>query len=153
MKFFDSRTFLIYQTVHNWNLPEPWDKNFSTENRDILLLCINFFDTWHLKLSETLDGSLQSFLVLWDKKIEKKTVICIKVFEIPNILKHRSGFQEFFAYCETKNFQGRTCFSFLMHRKIRYPKFSGSLKGLLTKYFSTVRQKSQQKIAITPYWA
>ena len=153
MKFFDSRTFLIYQSVPQRNLSAPWDGKFSTENRDIPFSCINFFDAWHLKLSETLDVSSRSYSVLWDKKNRRKTVMCIKIVEIPNSLKLRSCSQESFAYCETKNFDWRTWFSVLMHRKFRYPNFSGGLKGLPTQFVSTVRPKIQRKIAIPPYWA
>ena len=126
------------------------DRKFSTENRDIPFSCIIFFDTWHLQLSEILDGSSRRFSVLWDKKNRRKTVMCIKVVEIPKSLKLRSCSQEIFEYCETKNFEWRTWFSVLMHRKFRYPNFSGGLKGLPTQFVSTVRPKKQRKIAIPP---
>ena len=87
------------------------------------------------------------------KKNWRKTVMCIKVVEIPNSLKLRSCSQESFAYCETKNFDWRTWFSVLMHRKFRYPNFSGLLKGLPTQFVSTVRPKNQWKNAIPPFWA
>ena len=63
MKFFDSRTFLIYRSVPQRFFLGPRQK-ISTENRDIPLFCKKFFDTCHLKLSETLDGSSRSFSVL-----------------------------------------------------------------------------------------
>ena len=72
MKFFDSRTVLIYRSVPQRNLSALWDKKFSTECRDIPFFCISFFDTWQLKLSETLDSSSRSFSLLWDKKNEGK---------------------------------------------------------------------------------
>ena len=153
MKFFDSRTFLIYLSVLQRNFSGR-DKKFSTGNRDITFLCIKFFDTWHLKLSETLDGSSRSFSVLWDQKNRKKTVICIKVFEIPKSLKLRSSSREIFAYCGTKKFEWRTWFCVLMHRKFRCPKFSGRLKGLPTQFVSTVMPKKDNgKSRDPPNWA
>ena len=56
MKFFDSRTFLTYRSVPQRNFSGR-DKKFSTGNRDITFLSIKFFNTSHLELSETLDGS------------------------------------------------------------------------------------------------
>ena len=103
-----------------------------------------FFDTSHLKIFETLDGSSRSFSVLWDKKNRRKTKIRMKVSEIPSFLKLSSGSQDFFANCETKFFGRKTWFSVLMHRKFRYPKFSGRLKALPTKIFSTVRPKKSK---------
>ena len=141
MKSFDSRTFLIYRSVPQRNPSALWARKFSTENRDIPFFCIKLFDTWHLKRSETLDGSPRTFSVLWDKKNWRKTAICIKVSEIPKILKLRSGSREIFAYCGTKKFDWRTWFSVLMHRKFRYPNFSGGLKGLTTQFVSTVMPK------------
>ena len=44
MKFFDSRTFMIYLSVLQRNFLGR-DKKFSTGNRDITFLCIKFFDT------------------------------------------------------------------------------------------------------------
>ena len=130
------------------------DKKISTENRDIPFFCINPFDTWHLKRSETLDGSSRNFSVLWDKKNRRKTVICIKVFEIPKSLKLRSSYREIFAYCGTKKLDWRTWFSVLMHRKFRYPKFSGRLKRLPTQIVSTVMpKKNNGKSRDPPYWA
>ena len=150
MKFFDSWTFLIYRSVPQRNFSALWDKKFSTECRDIPFFCINFFYTWHLKMSETLDGSSRSFSLLWDKTNRRKTVICKKVSEIPNILNLRSRSQKFFAYCETKNFEWRTWFSVLMHRKTRYPIISGLLKGFRTKFFRTVRSKKWKENRDTP---
>ena len=72
MKFFDSRTFLIYRSVPQRIFLALWDKKISTDSRDIPFFCVGFFDTWLLKLSETLDGSSRSFSLLWDKKIEGK---------------------------------------------------------------------------------
>ena len=84
MNFFESLTFLIYQSVPQRNLSAPWDEKISTENRYIPFLCIHFFDTWHLKLSETLDGSSRSFSVLWDKKNSKVNRDMHKSFRDPN---------------------------------------------------------------------
>ena len=92
MKFFDSRTFLIYRSVPQRNFSALWDKKFSTECRDIPFFCISFFNTWHLKLSEILDGSSRSFSVLRQKN-RRKNVTCKKVSEIPNFLKLRSRSQ------------------------------------------------------------
>ena len=136
MNFFDSRTFLIYRSVPQRNPSALWAKKFSTENRDIPFFCIKL-----LKRSETLDGSSRNFSVLWDKKSRRKTVICIKNFEISKILKLRSSSRENFAYCGTKRFDWRTWFSDLMHRRFRYPKCSGRLKGLPTQCVSTVMPK------------
>ena len=150
MRFFDSRTFLIYRSVPQRNFLALWDKKFSTESRDFRFFCISFFESWHLKVSETLDGSSRSFSLLWDKKNRRKTVICKKVSEIPNILNLRSRSQELFAYCETKSFEGRTWFSVLMHRKNRYPNISGSLKGLRTKFLRSVMSKKSKENRDTP---
>ena len=150
MKFFDSRLLLTYRSVPQWNRSALWAEKFSKENRDIPFLFKIFFDTSHLKLFETLDGSSRNFSVLWDKKNRRKTVIRMKVSEIPKILKLRSGSQEFFAYCETKIFDWRTWFSVLMHRKFRYPKISGKLKALPKKFFSTVRSKKSKENRDTP---
>ena len=150
MKFFESRTFLIHRSVPQRKFSALWDKKVSIECRDSPFFCINLFHIWHLKLSETLDGSSRSFPLLWDKKNWRKTVICKKVSEIRNILNLRSRSQDFFAYCETKNFEWRTWFSVLMHRKIRYPNISGSLKGLRTKFFMTVRPRLSKENRDTP---
>ena len=199
MKFFDNHTFPIYRSVPQRNFSALWHKKFSTESRDIPFFCISFFDSWHLKLSETLDFFSRSFSLLWDKKIEgkpwytkkfprsktfwilevvprkffeivvhsqpknfrrkivifrsysiffytsrlklwnirwfltkffgtvrqknrRKTVIRMKVSEIPNILNLRSRSPEFFALCETKNFEGRTWFS-VYHKRSAIEKF------------------------------
>ena len=145
MKFFDSRLLLTYRSVPQRNRSALWAEKFSKENRDIPFLFKIFFDTSPLKLFETLDGSSRNFLVLWDKKNRRKTVIRMKISEIPKILKLRGGSQEFFAYCETKIFDWRTWFSVLMHRKFRYPKISGRLKALPTKFFSTARSKKSKE--------
>ena len=68
MKFFDSGTFLIYRSVPQRKLSALWAEKFSTENRDFPFFFKIFFDTSHLKLFETLDGSSRSFSLLWDKK-------------------------------------------------------------------------------------
>ena len=141
MKFLESRTFLIYWSVPQRNFSALWAKKNSTENRDIPFSFKIFFVTSHLKFFETLDGSSRSFSVLWDKKNWRKTVIRMKVSGIPSFLKLRSGSQDFFANCETKFFDWRTWFSVLRHGKFRYPKISGRLKSLPTKFFSTVRPK------------
>ena len=141
MKFLDNRTFLKYRRVPQRNLLALWAKKFPTENRDIPFLFINFFDTSHLKLYEALDGSSRSFLVLWDKKNRRKTVIGMKVSEIPSTLKLKSGSEGIFAYCATKIFDWRTWFSVPMHRKYRYPNISGRLKVIPTNCFSTGRPK------------
>ena len=75
MKFFDSRPFVIYRSVPQRNLSTLRAEKFSTENRDIPFLFKIFFNTSHLKLSETLDGSSRSFSVLSDKKIRRKIMI------------------------------------------------------------------------------
>ena len=150
MKFFESRTFLIYRSVPQRNRSALWAEKFSKENRDIPFWFNFFFDTSHLKLFETLDGSSRNFSVLWDQKIPRKTVIRKKVSESPKNLKLRSGSQEFFAYCETKFFDWRTWFSVLMHRKFRFSKISGRLKALHTKIFSTVRPKKSTENRDSP---
>ena len=47
----------------------------------------------------------------------------------------------FFGFVRQRNFGRKTWFSVPMHRKFRYPKLSGRLKALPTKFFSTVRPK------------
>ena len=135
---------------HNEIFRHSEPKKFSTENRNIPFSFKLFFVTSHLKLFETLDGSSRSFSVLWDKKNRRKTVIRMKVSEIPSFLKLRSDSQDFFANCETKFFDGRTWFSVLRHGKFRYPKSSGRLKLLPTKLFSTVRPKKSTENRNTP---
>ena len=141
IKFFDSRTILIYRSVPQRNLSALWGEKLSTENLDIPFLFNLFFDTSHFKLFETLDGSSRNFSVMWDKKNRRKTVIRMKVSDFSSFLKLRSGSQEIFANCETEFFDWRTWFSVLRHGKFRYPKISGRLKSLPTKFFSTVRPK------------
>ena len=141
MKFFDSRTFLIYRSVPQRNFMALWDKKFSTECHDIPFFYISFFryltfeTVWNVRWFPT------KFFATVRQKNRRKNVICKKVSEIPNILNLRSRSQEIFAYFEKKNFEWRTWFSVLMHRKIRYPKISGRSKGLRTKFFRTVRPK------------
>ena len=84
---------------------------------------------------------LTKFLGTVRQKNRRKTVMCIKVFEIPSILKLRSGSQDFFAYSETIKFVWNTWFPILMHRKFRNPNFSGRLEWLPTQFVSTVRPK------------
>ena len=62
---------------------------------------------------------LTKFFATVRQKNRRKTVICKKVSEIPNILNLRKRSQEIFAYCETKKFEWRLWFSVLMHRKFR----------------------------------
>ena len=153
MKFFDSRTFLIYRSVPQRNFLALWDKRFSTECHDIPFFYISFFryltfeTVWNIRWFPT------KFFATVRQKNRRKNVICKKVSEIPDILNLRSRSQEIFAYCETKNFEWRTWFSVLMHRKIRCPKISGRSKGLRTKFFRNVRPKNQRRIAIPRYWA
>ena len=141
MKFFDSRTFLIYRSVPQRNFLALWEKNFSTECHDIPFFYISFFrcltfeTVWNIRWFPT------KFFATVRQKNWRKNVTCKEVSEIPNFLNLRSRSQEIFAYCETKNFEWRTWFSVLMHRKIRYPKISGRSKVLRTKFFSTVRPK------------
>ena len=84
------------------------------------------------------------------KRIEGKPWYTWKFPIIPKILRLRSGSQELFAYCETKFFDWRTWLSVLMHRTFGYPKISGMLKALPTKFFSTVRPKKSKENRDTP---
>ena len=105
---------------------------------------LTFETVWNIRWFFT------KFFATVRQKSRRKTVICIKVFEIPKILKHRSGSRENFRYCETKDSEWRTWFSVLMHRKTRYPNISGRLKGLLTKFLRTVRPKESKENRDTP---
>ena len=83
MKFFGSRTFLIYRSVPQRNLSALWADKFSMENRDFPFFFKIFFDTSHLKLFETLDGSSRSFSLLWDKKKSKVNRDTHEIFRDP----------------------------------------------------------------------
>ena len=141
MKFFDSWTFLIYRSVPQRNFLALWDKKISTECHDIPFFYISFFRYLTFETVWNFRWFPMKFFATVRQKNRRKNVICKKVSEIPNILNLRSRSQEIFAYCETNNFEWRTWFSVLMHRKIRYPKISGRTKGLRTKFFRTVRPK------------
>ena len=72
MKFFGSRTFLIYRSIPQRNLSAIWAEKFSMENRDFPFFFKIFFDTSHWKIFETLDGSSRSFWVTVRQKKSKE---------------------------------------------------------------------------------
>ena len=71
MKFFGSRTFLIYRSVPQRNLSALWADKFSMESWFSVLFQI-FFRYLTFEIFETLDGYSRSFSVLWDKKKSKE---------------------------------------------------------------------------------
>ena len=151
MKFLDSRTFLIYRSVPQRNFSAPRQKIFDGKSWYYVLMheifrYLTFETLWNIR------WFLKNFFGTVRQKNRRKTVICIKVFQIPNILKLGSGSQEFFAYSETIKFVWKTWFSVLMHRKFRNPNFSWRLEWLPTQFFSTVSPEKSMEKRDTPYW-
>ena len=150
MKFFDSRTFLIYRSVPQRNFSAPRQKIFDGKSWYSVLLQKTFrhltFETfWNFR------WFLTKFFCTVTQKNWRKTVICIKIFEIPNVLKLRNGSQDFFAHSETREFDWKSWLSVLMHREFRNPKFSGTLEWLPTQIVSAVRPKKSMEKRDTPY--
>ena len=140
MTFLDSRTFLTYRSVPQRSFSGRDKKNIDGKSWYSVLLhkifrYLTFQIFWNFR------WFLTKFFCTVRQKNRKKTVICIKIFENPIILKLRSGSQVFFAYSETIKFVWKTWFSVLMHRKFQNPNFSGRLEWLPTQFFSTVGPK------------
>ena len=150
MKFFDSRTFRIYRSVLQRNASALWAKKLSTESSDILFFLIKFFDTSYLKLSEKLDGSSRSFLVLWDKKNRREVMILQKIFEIPNHLRLRSGYHELFWYCETKKFRQKNVIFRSHALKVSMPEISREVEGVTHETFQFWEAKKTNGISRCP---
>ena len=150
MNFFDSRIFLIYRSVPQRKFSALWDKKLSTERRDIPFFWIGFFDTWHLKLSETLDGSSRSFSILWDKKIEGKPWYAKKFPRSQTFWILENVPRKFLRTVRQKNSNEDcdspfSCIESFDNRKVlegwrRYPRIFSVLWG----------QKNQRRIAIPP---
>ena len=150
-KFFDSRTFLIYRSVLQRNFSALWDKKFSTESRDIPFFCISFFDTWHLTLSETLDGSSRSFSLLWDKKIEGNPWYAKKfprsqTFWILEVVPRK-----FLRTVRQKISNEERDFLFSCIQKFDTPIFPEVWRGYARNFSGVWCQKSQRRIAIPRY--
>ena len=153
MKFFDGRTFLIYRSVPQRNFSALWDKKLSTKSGDVPFFCIRFFDTWHLKISETLDGSSRSFSILWDKKMEGKPWYAKKFPRSQTFWILENVPRKFLRTVRQKNSNEDcdspfSCIESFDNRKVlegwrRYPRIFSVLWG----------QKNQRRIAIPPYWA
>ena len=150
MKFFDSRTFLIYRSVPQRNFLALWVKKISTESRDIPFFCISFFDTWHLKLFETLDGSSRSFSLLWDKKIEGKPWYTKKfprseTFWILEVVP-----RNFLRTVRQKISNEERDFPFSCTEEFDTQLFTEVRRGYARNFSGLWGQKSQRRIAIPP---
>ena len=131
-------------------------QNFSIEISDMPFLCIRFFDArFFLKHTRV---PLRNFLVMRDKFFKRKIcntlpLLLSKKIEITDIFWNREVIPyDFFRYCETNKLTKYrdTHPSSLIHKSVRYPKFSETHKGSPTNFFGTVRQKLWQKIVILP---
>ena len=110
MKNFEIKNFLKHKIVLQWNVLAQWDKNFSTENRDISpLSSIKIFplpkNLWN---AEWFPGEV--FSVLWDKRNFRQNLEASPSFawnfSIPEFFRYTEMFSyEFYRQCETKIFQ------------------------------------------------
>ena len=153
MKFFDSRTFLIYRSVPQRNFSALWDKKFSTESRDIPFFCIGFFDTWHLKLSRTLDGSSRSFSLLWDKKIEGKMWNSKKFPRSQTLWILEVVPRNSLRTVRQKTSNEQRDFPFSCIEKFGTRRFPNVRRGYARNVSGLWGQKNQRRIAIPRYWA
>ena len=88
-----TRNFLQHQSVSARNFSALWNKKISTDNSEVPLLSINFFDTGFFPKHRRVH--LRIFSVLWDKILEKKSwqtpsSLIKKSCATRNFLKHRS---------------------------------------------------------------
>ena len=74
INFFDTRIFWNTKRFCYENFLVLWDKNCSTENREIPFSCKKHFDTRSFLICF---WSTISFGIIWDKKIQRKLVIPI----------------------------------------------------------------------------
>ena len=145
---FSIKDFLKHQSALQWNISVQWDKNFSTENRDTPpppLIHKIFFPT---------RNCLKHRMVPWRsffgpvrlKKISTKPwsfpLLCLKNFDTRMLSKNRRVLLRILSALWDKDFS--TEFSWhplVIHKILRYTKFSETPKCSLTKFFGTVWQK------------
>ena len=131
-----------------------YDWKFSTENREIPLLCIRFFDTQNFLKHWMVP--LRIFSVLWDKKFSPEILVTppppllsITFFHTRNFLKHRKGSLQSFLVLWDKIFSTKPfcspdqlC-SPSYAWKFPIPEFFWNTKwGSPTNFFGTVIQKN-----------
>ena len=78
------------------------------------------------------------------KNFAEKTcyfLLCIKIFDTPIYLKHRTDAHGNFRQCETKIFRRKFVITPIIHKVFRYLKLSETLKGCPKKFFGTMRSK------------
>ena len=94
------------------------------------LLSIKLFDTPNFLKPWT--DAHEMFRHCERKNFRRKIVIpllCIKLFDTPNFLRHWRNAHEIFRHCETKKLSMENCDTHIMHKNVRYPKFSETMRG------------------------
>ena len=134
------------------------NKKLSSENSEVPLLSVSFFDNRFFLKHRRL--ALRKFSVLWDKDFDKKSwynplfSYPLK-FPIPEVFWNKGGLPyEIFRYCETKTLT-KNCDTTpsSIHNNFGYQKFSEKQKGCPTNVFGTVRQKFGKKIVPNPLFS
>ena len=115
----------------SWSFSALWDQNFSTEWCDTLFFFLKPFRNEKFSQKQ-LNSITKIFGTVRQKTFDRKkwhTLLCMKLFDIPNFLKHWRDVQELFQHCETKKVLRKTATPLLCIKFFDYPKFSENLKG------------------------
>ena len=112
------------------NFSALWDQKFSPEKRDTLHY------TWYILIPQFLWNiermPTENLGTVRPKVFAKKTwylLLCIKIFDTPNFLKHWRDAHKIIRHCERKNFQLKNVIFLSMHKISRYSELSETLKG------------------------
>ena len=104
------------------NFAALWDQNFSPEERN------NVYYTWNISIPQLL-WKIERMLTenlgtVRPKVFAERTwylLLCIKIFDTPNFLKHWRDAHKKFRHCETKKFQLKNAISLTMHKFYSWP--------------------------------
>ena len=145
IKFFDTPNFLKHRRDAHEIFWHCETKNFRRKNVKPTFSSIKLFDT--RKFPENRRVPLQSFSFRsCETKSSDKTVKLPPSFawkfSIPEFFRNTEVFSyEFYRHCETKIFQRSLVYPLLMHKILRYTKFSEIPKCSPRNIFGTVWQK------------
>ena len=142
IKCFDTSNYLKHCRDAPRSFSVLRDPKFSQKKRDILYYTWNFSIPqlfWNIERMPT-----KIFGTRRPKNFAEKTcyfLLCIKIFDTPIYLKHRTDAHGNFRQCETKIFRRKFVIPPIIHKIFRYLKLSGTLRGCPKKFFGIMRSK------------
>ena len=153
INFFDTPFFLKPGTDAHEFFRHCETKNFPTGKRDTPVFIHKNFLKPKI-FSEILGFSNESFRHRETKKLRRKNLIsllCMKIFDTPNILKHWRDDPEIFRHCETRIFRQKNVIPPSMHKSFRLPHFSETLKECPRNFSALWDKKFLTEFCDTPY--